>query len=287
MRALWSAADRCWLRVPPVGKESASRFPLPPLTGRRRSTMARPVPVRGNSRAGWLCEPRASFLNSVSNVTVRAALGLQGGGVGGAVIMGRRVLSYLHAHDRPEDTRTTREALASGSGWPQVTLAPRIQHHALVIGHSLSARRRTAGHAGLARTRASDHAYASLCNRCYQSIICNHMQPDGAGCRAAGGGARRGCGGAAGDWPGGSPPRDGAREKARGGVAYRDKEEWRTRSAPAADPEPESDTDPVYPQLRAGARDGHTRRTAAPVGHDAAARSGAVKAARLGDDARR
>ena len=89
---------------------------------------------------------------------------------GGAVILGRRVLSCLHAHDRPEDTRTTREALASGSGWPQVTLAPRIQHHALVIGHSLSARRRTAGHAGRAGTRASDHAHASVCSRCYPSM---------------------------------------------------------------------------------------------------------------------
>ena len=50
LRAFWSAADRDWLWVPPVGKESASRFPLPPLTGRRRSTMARPVSVRGSSR---------------------------------------------------------------------------------------------------------------------------------------------------------------------------------------------------------------------------------------------
>ena len=49
------------------------------------------------------------------------------------------------------------------------------------------------------------------------------------------------------------------------------------RSAPAADPEPESDTDPVHPQLCASARDGHTRRAAAPFGHDAAARSGAVE----------
>ena len=114
-------------------------------------------------------------------------------------------------------------------------------------------------------------AYAAVAIR-----VCGHMQPDG-GCRAAGGGARRRCGGAAGDWPGGSPPRDGAREKTRGGVAYRDKEEWRMRSAPAADPEPESDTDPVYPQLCASARDGRTRRAAAPFDHDAAARSGAVE----------
>ena len=51
-----------------------------------------------------------------------------------------------------------------------VTLALRIQHHALVIGHSLSARRRTAGHAGLARTRASDHVHAGACDRSYHSM---------------------------------------------------------------------------------------------------------------------
>ena len=46
------------------------------------------------------------------------------------------------------------------------------------------------------------------------------VERDGVGCRAAGGGR----GSAAGDWLSGSPPRDGAREKAR-------------KSTPAADPE--------------------------------------------------
>ena len=70
LRALWSAADRDWLWVPPVGKEFANRFLLPPLTGRRRSTMVRPVPVRGDSRGvGGLAGPGAAVKGAASRRT--------------------------------------------------------------------------------------------------------------------------------------------------------------------------------------------------------------------------
>ena len=178
MRAFWSAADRCWLWVPPVSKRVSPRRPWPPARGAADS---RDAPLRPCEcelpRFTWhWADPyreeavRAAreFLKLCKQCYCACRAGTKGGG--GAAILGRGVLSCLHAHDRPEDTRTTREALASGSGWPQVTLAPRIQHHALVIGHSLSARRRTAGHAGLARTRASDHVHAGACDRSYHSM---------------------------------------------------------------------------------------------------------------------
>ena len=73
------------------------------------------------------------------------------------------------------------------------------------------------------------------------------VECDGVGCRAAGGGVRCGRGSAAGDWLSGSPPRDGAREKAR-------------KSTPAADPEsaPEIDTDPDPATAPAAAPDRQT-----------------------------
>ena len=74
----------------------------------------------------------------------------------------RRLCAQIRERTRtkPFEPRSTALALRT------LMTVPRIQHHALVIGHSLSARRRTAGHAGRAGTRTSDHAHASVCSRC-------------------------------------------------------------------------------------------------------------------------
>ena len=183
MRAPWSAADRNWLWVPPVSKRVSPRLPWPPARGAAES---RDAPLRPCE-----CElPRFTWhwADPYREEAVRAAreflklrkqcycacragttgVGVVRVGVGGnpgaqSALALRTLMTVPRILNHPGSTRI-------GLRVASVTLALRIQHHALVIGHSLSARRRTAGHAGLARTRASDHVHAGVCNRCYHSM---------------------------------------------------------------------------------------------------------------------